>query len=78
MNETISVTAQSSELQTDRSEVRAEIGMTSLQNLTVPAGRNYQQLFRVIPGFPSPFERALGALQPGAIADVQRERRGYA
>src|SRR5689334_20846197 len=38
VNETISVSAQSAGLQTDRSEVRAEIGMTSLQNLPVPAG----------------------------------------
>ncbi len=54
VNETISVSAQSAGLQTDRSEVRAEIGATSLQNLPVPAGRNYQQLFRVIPGFRPP------------------------
>jgi hypothetical protein len=54
VTETINVSAQSTGLQTDRSEVRAEVNTTSLQNLPVPAGRNYQQLFRVLPGFRPP------------------------
>ncbi|HJZ96328.1 MAG TPA: carboxypeptidase-like regulatory domain-containing protein, partial [Candidatus Solibacter sp.] len=54
VTETISVTGQAAVLQTDRSEVRAEVTSTSLTNLPIAAGRNYQQLFRTIPGFRPP------------------------
>jgi len=54
VTETINVSGQSAALQTDRSEVRAEINSSSLENLPVPSGRNYQQLFRIIPGFRPP------------------------
>src|SRR5882724_10971607 len=54
VTETINVSGQAAALQTDRSEVRAEINSTSLENLPVPSGRNYQQLFRIIPGFRPP------------------------
>jgi len=52
--ETVTVTAEAPALQTDRSEVRAEIGSKTLENLPVPLGRNYQNLFRVLPGFRPP------------------------
>jgi carboxypeptidase family protein/TonB-dependent receptor-like protein len=54
VTETVSVTGQTAALQTDRSEVRAEVTSTSLENLPVAPGRNYQQLFRTIPGFRPP------------------------
>src|SRR6516165_3314709 len=54
VTQTVDVSAQSSVLQTDRSEVRAEINTASLENLPVAVGRNYQQLFRMIPGFRPP------------------------
>jgi hypothetical protein len=54
VTETVNVTGQTAALQTDRSEVRAEVTSTSLQNLPVAIGRNYQQLFRTIPGFRPP------------------------
>jgi hypothetical protein len=52
--ETVSVSADAALLQTDRAEVRSEITATQLTNLPVSAGRNYQQLFRTLPGFRPP------------------------
>jgi hypothetical protein len=54
VTESIQVTADSLALQTDRSEVRAEVTTKTLENLPVPLGRNYQNLFVTIPGFTPP------------------------
>jgi hypothetical protein len=54
VSETVSVTSEAPSLQTDRSEVRTEITTKTLTDLPVPPGRNYQQLFRSIPGFTPP------------------------
>ncbi|MPY91453.1 MAG: hypothetical protein GEU99_26535 [Luteitalea sp.] len=52
--ETVMVAADTPLLQTDRAEVRSEIDTTELENLPVPLGRNYQQLFKYQPGFAPP------------------------
>jgi hypothetical protein len=52
--DTVNVTADAGLLQTDRSEVRAELNSQTLQNLPIPPGRNYQQLFRTLPGITPP------------------------
>ena len=54
VTESVTVSAEVATLQTDRSEVRQEIVSKQLVNLPVPLGRNYQQLFRVLPGFAPP------------------------
>jgi hypothetical protein len=54
VSESVTVSAEVATLQTDRSEVRQEIVSKQLVNLPVPLGRNYQQLFRVLPGFAPP------------------------
>ncbi len=54
--ETVMVSGDSPVLQTDRAEVRAELKTRELRDLPVPLGRNYQQLFKVIPGFTPPAE----------------------
>lgn len=54
LTESVTVGAEAANLQTDRSEVRAELVSKELVNLPVPLGRNYQQLFRTIPGFSPP------------------------
>ncbi len=54
VTETVTVSAGVVTLQTDRSEVRAEVSSHELLNLPVASGRNYQQLFRVLPGFTPP------------------------
>ena len=52
--ETVNVEASAQVLQTDRAEVRAELNSKELTDLPVPIGRNYQQLFKTIPGFTPP------------------------
>src|SRR5438067_3396364 len=54
LTESVTVSAEAASLQTDRSEVRAEIVSQEMVNLPVPLGRNYQQLFRTLPGFAPP------------------------
>ncbi|MBK5290140.1 MAG: TonB-dependent receptor [Acidobacteriia bacterium] len=54
VSESVTVSAGTATLQTDRAEVRQEIVSQQLVNLPVPLGRNYQQLFRVLPGFAPP------------------------
>src|SRR6266545_787143 len=54
VTETVTVGAEAAILQTDRSEVRSEMVSHELVNLPVPLGRNYQQLFRTLPGFAPP------------------------
>ncbi len=54
LSESVQVSAESPVLQTDKAEVRAELKAQELENLPVPLGRNYQQLFKVIPGFTPP------------------------
>lgn len=54
VTESVVVEASAVTLQTDRAEVRAELSSRALENLPVPPGRNYQQLFRLLPGFTQP------------------------
>lgn len=54
VTESVTVGANTLALQTDRSEVRADVVAEELVNLPVPVGRNYQQLFRALPGFSPP------------------------
>jgi hypothetical protein len=54
VSETVEVMATAPLLQSDRSEVRAELGSRQLQDLPVPAGRNYQNLFVAVQGFSPP------------------------
>jgi hypothetical protein len=54
LTETVSVSGESPVLQTDRAEVRAELTRRELTDLPVPIGRNYQQLFKTLPGFTPP------------------------
>lgn len=54
VSDTVSVTADAAILQTDRAEVRAELTSKTLLNVPIPPGRNYQQLFRSLPGITPP------------------------
>ena len=54
LTETVMVTGETPILQTDRAEVRAELKARELTELPVPIGRNYQQLFKTLPGFTPP------------------------
>src|SRR5438093_4111000 len=52
--ETVTVLAQAAQLQSDRAEVKGELSTKELENLPVPLGRNYQALFKTLPGFNLP------------------------
>lgn len=54
VTESVIITAESAQLKTDRAEVSAELTNRPLQNLPVPLGRNYQNLFKTLPGFTPP------------------------
>lgn len=54
MTESVTVTAEAAALQTDTSEVHVDVSTTELANLPVPLGRNYQQIYRALPGFAPP------------------------
>jgi hypothetical protein len=54
VSETVQVDAAAVVLQTDRAEVRAEITSRQFENAPLPPGRNYTQLFKVLPGFTYP------------------------
>ena len=56
LSETVLVEAASPVLQTDRAEVRSELKAVELVNLPVSINRNYQYMFRVLPGFTPPAE----------------------
>jgi hypothetical protein len=56
LSETVTVSAETPLLQTDRAEVRSELKARELVNLPVSLNRNYQYLFRVLPGFTPPAE----------------------
>ena len=68
--ETVMVIADTPLLQADRAEVRSEISTTELQNLPVPLGRNYQRLFKYLPGFTPPGDAH-------SIASAPRVRRSF-
>jgi hypothetical protein len=50
LTESLTVTAASTQLQTDRAEVRSEIPVEVIQNVPVPIGRNFQHLMTLLPG----------------------------
>lgn len=54
VTEVVEVSATAARLQTDRAEVRGEVGTRELQNVPVPLGRNYQMLLQTLPGFSPP------------------------
>lgn len=56
VSETVTVLSGATLLQTDRAEVRSEVTVEKLENLPVPLGRNYQHLFKTLPGFTPPVE----------------------
>ena len=54
VTETVNVESSALALQTDRAEVKAEIGSKQLTEIPVPGQRNYQALFVTIPGISPP------------------------
>ena len=60
----MTVSAAAAILQTDRAEVRTDIPAVQLENLPVPVGRNYQNLFVTVPGISPPENMHSVAVNP--------------
>src|SRR5206468_10387706 len=54
MGDTVTVTAEPPKLQTETAEGHVNLMGAELTNLPVPLGRNYQQVYRMLPGFAPP------------------------
>jgi hypothetical protein len=55
VTQSMTVAAEAAGLQTDRADVRADLGTQSLNNLPMPLGRNYQMILAVVvPGVSTP------------------------
>ncbi len=57
VNETVTVAASAAALQTDRAEIRSDVTGSTLANIPVPIGRNYQMVVVTLPGV-SPAQNA--------------------
>ena len=70
--ESVTVAATATALQSDRSDVRAEISGREFRDLPVPGARNYQALFKLVPGFTPPRRQnsIVSTPQEGLVANV--------
>ncbi len=71
VTESVVVAASAATLQTDRAEVRAELGSKTLQNAPLAIGRNYQQMFLTIPGMNPPQNASSIPGSPARPLEVQ-------
>jgi hypothetical protein len=63
-SETVTVTADDVSLQTDSAEVRGDISSKELEDMPVPANRNFESLLLEIPGITPPEDQNSGAANP--------------
>jgi len=70
--ESVTVAAAATTLQSDRSDLRAEISGREFRDLPVPGARNYQALFKLVPGFTPPRRQnsIVSTPQEGLVANV--------
>lgn len=54
IGDAVTVRAERPRLQTDTAEVHTNLLAAEMENLPVPLGRNYQQMYRMLPGFAPP------------------------
>ena len=64
LSETLTVSSSTAVLQTERADVRTEISSVQLQNLPVPPGRYYQNMFVMVPGISPPENMHSVAVNP--------------
>ncbi len=71
-SESVTVAAAATTLQTDRSDLRTEISGREYRDLPVPGARNYQALFKLVPGFTPPRRQnsIVSTPQEGLVANV--------
>ena len=63
-SETVTITAEAPALQTDRADVSSQLEKSQITNLPIGAGRNFQQLYKLIPGAAPPAEAHSDAGNP--------------
>jgi len=64
VNESVTVAATASVLKTDKADVSAQLSRQQVTDLPMGAGRNFQSLYRTIPGFSPPAEAHSDAGNP--------------
>ena len=64
VNESVTVDATASVLKTDKADVSAQLSRQQVTDLPVGAGRNFQNLYKTIPGFSPPAEAHSDAGNP--------------
>jgi len=62
--ETVTVQASAFTLQTDRADLNTQIKTTQIANLPIGGGRNFQQLYKLVPGFSPPADSNSDAGNP--------------
>jgi len=71
INETVTVSAQASTLQTDRADVRTDLSSKTLNELPTPLGRNYQMTLAVtVPGISTPTSSGSFAANPSRAVQI--------
>jgi Carboxypeptidase regulatory-like domain len=63
-SESVTITAEAPMLQTDRADVSTQLDKAQISNLPIGAGRNFQQLYKLIPGASSPADQHSDAGNP--------------
>jgi hypothetical protein len=63
-SETVTITAGAAALQTDRADVSNQLDKAQITNLPIGAGRNFQQLYKLIPGASAPADAHSDAGNP--------------
>jgi hypothetical protein len=78
ITESVEVAAQAAALQTERGEVRTEIGTKDLEELPIPTNRSYQNLLVMVPGVSPPSSSSSLASNParGEVFSVNGTTQG--
>jgi hypothetical protein len=63
-SETVTITAAAPALQTDRADVSNQLDKAQITNLPIGAGRNFQQLYKLVPGASAPADAHSDAGNP--------------
>jgi len=76
--ESVQVTAQTAQLQTDKAEVTTQISTKELEEIPVPVNRNYQNLLMMVPGVSPPNTSSSPAANParGEVFSVNGDTQG--
>lgn len=64
VTQTVEVSATAAELQTDRADVHHELTASTIENVPMAPGNNFEQLFRSVPGFNPPVSAHSVATNP--------------